>query len=183
MTDLPEHLGGHMNKVHTDRGTLLYLKEKYNIQTMVDIGCGPGDMVQIANDRGIKTIGIDGDFTLTYPPALRENILLHDFCDGPAPLTDEYDLGWSVEFLEHVEEKYVPNFMDAFARCKYVVCTAAPPGQAGHHHVNCRDLDYWREVFSEYKLEYDEEVTAEVKKNSNMIKPFIVRNGMFFRRV
>ena len=63
MTDLPEHLGGHLNKVHTDRGSLLYLKDKYNIQTMLDVGCGPGHMVQIANDRGIRAWGIDGDFT------------------------------------------------------------------------------------------------------------------------
>mgnify|MGYP003307875078 CR=1 FL=1 len=28
---LPDHLGGHLNKVHTDMSTFLYLKEKYEI--------------------------------------------------------------------------------------------------------------------------------------------------------
>jgi hypothetical protein len=183
MTELPEHLGGHLNKVHTDRGTLKYLKQKYDIQSMIDVGCGPGDMVQIANDFGIDTIGIDGDFTLKYPKELKEKIIVHDFCTGPASIDNEYDLCWSVEFLEHVEEKYVPNFMETFAKCNYVICTAAPPGQAGHHHVNCRELDYWKEVFIQYDLEYDEEETTEIKKHSNMVKPFIVRNGMFFRKI
>ena len=40
MEKLPDHLGGHLNKTHTDRGTLLYLKNKYNIKSMIDIGCG-----------------------------------------------------------------------------------------------------------------------------------------------
>ena len=44
MEKLPDHLGGHLNKTHTDRGTLLYLKNKYNIKSMIDIGCGPGAM-------------------------------------------------------------------------------------------------------------------------------------------
>jgi len=182
MTDLPEHLGGHLNKVHTDRGSLLYLKEKYNIQSMLDVGCGPGDMVQIANDRGIDAWGVDGDFTLQYSRELKDKIIVHDFCTGPAPIEKTFDLCWSVEFLEHVEEKYVPNFMDAFNKCSYVLCTAAPPGQAGYHHVNCRDLEYWTGVFGEYGFEYDADETNTVKEHSNMHKPFIKRNGMFFRR-
>ena len=77
---LPEHLGGHMNMVHTDRATLLYLQEKYNINSMVDVGCGPGDMVMIAKDRGINAMGIDGDFTLQDMWKARElPIVLHDF--------------------------------------------------------------------------------------------------------
>ena len=182
MTDLPEHLGGHLNKVHTDRGSLLYLKEKYNIKTMLDVGCGPGHMVQIANDRGIRAWGIDGDFTLDFELGLRESIVIHDYCDGPSNITRDFDLCWSVEFLEHVEEKYLPNFMADIAKCKYVICTAAPPGQAGHHHVNCQDLDYWREVFDEYGFDYDEAETQNVKDHSNMHKPFIKMNGMFYRK-
>tara|TARA_Y100001973_G_C5207722_1_gene342875 strand:+ start:6944 stop:7504 length:561 start_codon:yes stop_codon:yes gene_type:complete len=182
MNELPEHLGGHLNKVHTDRGSLLYLKQKYNIESMLDIGCGPGDMVQIANDRGIRTWGIDGDFTIKYPASISPNIIIHDYCDGPSSITREFDLCWSVEFLEHVEEKYLDNYMKDFSRCKYVICTAAPPGQKGHHHVNCRDLSYWKEVFERYGFEYDEEETIEIKKQSNMHKPFIARNGMFYRK-
>ena len=30
---LPEHLGGHMNKVHTDRATLTYLIQKSILDT------------------------------------------------------------------------------------------------------------------------------------------------------
>jgi SAM-dependent methyltransferase len=183
-TKLPDHLGGHLDKVHTDRATLLYLKQKYNIKTMIDVGCGPGDMVQIANDRNIDAMGIDGDFTLTERwRALDIPVVLHDFCSGPPNLAREsFDLGWSVEFLEHVDEEYLDNFMQVFAKCNYVVCTAARPGHSGHHHVNCQSQEYWIEKFSQYGLEYNEEETTYIRKNSGMLKPFMQHTGMFFVR-
>ena len=197
---LPDHLGGHMNKVHTDRGTLEFLKKEYGIQTMVDVGCGPGDMVEIANNKGIRAVGVDGDFTLDFG---NTPVILHDFTTGPVPLWQipsspierdpmqtvpwyhgaVFDLGWSVEFLEHVEERYLPNFMDVFWRCKYVVCTAAPPieNDHGHHHVNCQPIEYWIEKFDSYGFDFDKKVTNDIRNmHSNMIKPFMQRNGMFF---
>lgn len=182
---LPEHLGGHLNKTHTDRITFLYLRDKYNIKTMVDVGCGPADMVEIALGRGIDAIGVDGDWTLQETwNELERPVVLHDFSKGvPSLPLDEYDLAWSVEFLEHLYEEFIPNFMNVFSRCKYVVCTAAPPGYPGHHHVNCQPLEYWVEKFAEYGLEYDAEETAYIRANSGMRKQFMQNTGMFFKRV
>ena len=182
MEKLPDHLGGHLNKTHTDRGTLLYLKNKYNIKSMIDIGCGPGAMVQIANDRGIDAWGIDGDFTLTYPQDIEKKIFLHDFTTGKPKIDREFDLAWSCEFLEHVDEKYMDNYMDVFKKCKYVVCTAAPPGTPGHHHVNCQTNEYWYDKFLKYGFDIDAMEVNEVRNRSNMIKPFMQKWGMFYRR-
>jgi hypothetical protein len=43
MDKLPEHLGGHMNKVHVDGGVLHYMQRVFGVETMIDIGCGPGE--------------------------------------------------------------------------------------------------------------------------------------------
>jgi hypothetical protein len=94
----------------------------------------------------------------------------------------EFDLGWSVEFLEHVESKHVPAIMHAFQRCKYLMVTAAPPGYTGHHHVNCRNLDYWEGAFNASGFYYDADMTAKIKDASSMKKPFLQMNGMFYRR-
>jgi len=183
---LPSHLGGHLNKTHTDRGTLLYLMEKFDIKSFLDIGCGPGGMVQIANWRGLDSLGIDGDWEVPKEPEAK--VLIHDYTTGPAPLETAslriaFDLGWSVEFLEHVDEQYLDNYMQDFARCKYVVCTAAGPGAPGHHHVNCQPPEYWHAVFDKYGFDYDDETTQEIRlKKSNMQKPFMQRTGMFFVR-
>jgi hypothetical protein len=62
------------------------------------------------------------------------------------PEVRDTDIVWSCEFVEHVEEKYVDNFLAVFGRAtKAVLMTHATPGQAGHHHVNCQPADYWIE--------------------------------------
>jgi len=179
---LPDHLGGHLNKTHNDRGTLLFLIREYGIKSFLDIGCGPGGMVSLAGMRGLEAVGIDGDWEV--PKEKDTFILIHDFTNGPCFTTKaEFDLGWSVEFLEHVDEKYQDNYMQTFALCKYVVCTAAPPGYPGHHHVNCQPESYWHEVFDKYGFDYDDAVTQRIRtKESNMQKPFMQRTGMFYVR-
>jgi len=178
---LPSHLGGHLNKTHNDRGTLTFLMNEYNIKSFLDVGCGPGGMVALAGMRGLDAMGIDGDWEV--PKEKDTFILIHDFTTGPAPVERGFDLGWSVEFLEHVEEKYQDSYMRAFAHCKYVVCTAAPPGYPGHHHVNCQPQEYWHKVFDKYGFDYDDEVTQRIRKQeSTMQKPFMQTTGMFFRR-
>jgi 2-polyprenyl-3-methyl-5-hydroxy-6-metoxy-1,4-benzoquinol methylase len=183
MNELPEHLGGHNNVTHIDRGAFLYLQDKFAFYSMLDIGCGLGGMIQYAMDRGVSARGVDGDFTLTYPDDIRKFITLHDFTKGPLPESKIlYDLGWSVEFLEHVDEEYQDNYMKAFQLCNYVVATAAPPGYPGHHHVNCRDQEYWIDVFAKYGFKFLETETKEVRAYSTMRKPFMNRTGMVFEK-
>lgn len=177
MEKLPEHLGGHLNKTHTDRGVLVWAINKFNIKSMIDIGCGPGDMVNIAKERNLEVLGIDGDFTLNLT---EPDFLICDFTIEKPKIDRTFDLAWSVEFLEHVEEKYMDHYMEAFKSAKYIICTAAPPGQAGHHHVNCQPKEYWFDKFKQYGFEYDKEMTQEMKNNSTMKKGFIKSNGMFF---
>jgi hypothetical protein len=175
--NMPEYMGGHLDKVHTDRATLLYLKQNFNITSMIDVGCGPGDMVQIARDRGIDAIGIDGDTEMD--PVCK--LVVHDYTKSSYIPDKVYDLGWSVEFVEHIEEEFTTNFMQTFECCKFVVITYAPPGWPGHHHVNCRTGLYWYKKFKHHGLVLDVDVTKAIRKVSVMHKPFMANRGMFFR--
>lgn len=179
MNSVPEHLGGHLNKTHTDEGTLKFLKETFHVRRMIDVGCGPGGMQSVAKELEIDWLGIDGDPTFAETP----NIHMHDFTKSDFRLymhNKEIDLAWSVEFLEHVEEQYMNNYMTAFKMCRYAVVTAAPPGYAGHHHVNCRLEDYWIGAFAANGFKYNHKITQEIRKISTMKKPFMQRTGMFF---
>ena len=184
MTDkLPDHLGGHVNYTHIDIGSLEFMQKNFGIKSMMDIGCSMGWQIREGLALGIDSYGIDGAFTLTWDDDIFDRVSLFDFQDGKPDYMDEtFDLGWSVEFLEHVEEKYMVNYMDLFRRCKYVVCTYAPPGFPGHHHVNCQPHEYWVDKFASYGFEYDEEVTERIRSASTMGKPFIKERGMFYKR-
>ena len=61
---LEEHLGGHAGYTHLDEGALDFVKDILQVKSMLDIGCGPGGMVELANQKDINAIGIDGDYTL-----------------------------------------------------------------------------------------------------------------------
>jgi len=170
------HLGGHNNVTHTDVGSFGYIKRTFNISSVLDIGCGPMGMKPVADSFGIKYLGIDGDISIKKD----KNFVLHDYSVGPYVPAEKCDLAWSVEFLEHVEEKYIPNFMESFKRCRYACITHALPGKIGHHHVNCQPQEYWKNVFSEYGFEYSEFHTDQIRKFSSMKREFMKNTGMLF---
>lgn len=174
---LPVHLGGHMGRTHTDDGVLAYFIKNYDIKTYVDLGCGPGGQVELAQKMGLDSYGIDGDYSLTRS----FDCIIHDFTTGPVELPLEcFDLCWTVEFVEHVEEQYIVNYMPVFKKSKYVVMTHALPGEKGHHHVNCQTADYWITLLGKNGLVYDQKLTDQVKAASNMKRDFVRRRGLFF---
>lgn len=178
MTFLPHHLGGHAHMTNLDIGALEYLINRYNAQSFLDIGCGPGDMVDYAFNQGLVSHGIDGDFTLKYN--MPENFILHDYTSGPVELFLKYDIGWSCEFLEHVEEQYMDNYMDTFKYCRYIAVTHAFPGQGGHHHVNLQEYPYWVEKFASYGFVEDKIATSELRKASTMDQDYVRNSGLVF---
>lgn len=175
------HLGGHGHTTHIDEGVLRFIVDNYPIKSMVDIGCGPGGMVKIAKKMGLKVIGVDGDERMSVND---DCIKIHDFCKGKFELlkNQHFDLAWSVEFLEHVEEKYMVNYMPLFAQADIVVCTAAPPGSGGYHHVNEQPLEYWFDKFRQYGFVYRDDLTKQAKLHSTMERDFFLRSGMIFTK-
>lgn len=172
------HLGGHEELTQFDEGAFDYLVGRFGARRFLDVGCGPGGMVCYAMSRGLDAHGVDGD-----PRYARRSpfITEHDFATGPLD-AGEYDLGWSVEFVEHVDESHVPNFMATFAGCRHVFITAAVPGQPGHHHVNCKWGDYWIARFAAAGFEHDADATAGVRAHSSMQSGFTAQTGLVFTR-
>jgi len=175
---MKNHLGGHQFVTHTDGGSLTYLKEELGCETLPDIGCGVGGQLDLAEKIGyIDVLGIDGD-TLVKT----DKITIFDFCDGKPDL-GSYDLGWSCEFLEHIEEKYLDNVVDCFRKCKYIAITHALPNKKGHHHVNCRESSYWLDFFKDNGFEFLVKETLKCRQVSTMKREFFKNTGMVFKRV
>lgn len=180
------HLGGYFPE--GDPGSYCpemwtWFVEEYDIRSVIDVGCGSGQALRFFRDLGVVGVGIDG--IAQYDPYIIE----HDYTTGPWPVRDaqppwsganDYDLVWSCEFVEHVEERFMPNFLATFALGRYVLMTHAQPGQGGHHHVNCKDDSYWVGALAAMGCAYDAELTAKTKE----LTPhgYWPRSGLVFRR-
>lgn len=149
----------------------------YDIKSVVDVGCGEGYSSKYFADKGIEVLAIDGSkkvlATAVYKP-----IIIHDYYEGGYIPDRVYDLGWSCEFVEHIDEEYIPNFMATFKKSKIVAITHALPGQGGYHHVNEKDDAYWSEQFKKHSFEYNEE--AAMKYRAMNETEYFPISGMIF---
>lgn len=174
----PKHLGGHSGKTHVDQGVLAFLQKSLGATSLLDVGCGVGGQLQVAKELGFgRLLGVDGDPNL---PTVGNPVTRHDFSEGALPMDDTFALAWSCEFVEHVREEFVPNFMSLFQKCKHVALTHAPKGKAGHHHVNCRNSEYWIDLFEQHGFTFLKGLTSECRGRSTMKRDFFRENGLVF---
>ena len=134
-----------------------FMVDKLNIKSMIDVGCGAGYAVDYFKDVGVKAHGVEGCREAIERGLLSpDEVTHHDYeNNGPFVPNQEYDLVWSCEFVEHVEERAMYNFFATFKKGKYLAITYAYPGQGGHHHVNEQHANYWIEHLANIGFMYD----------------------------
>lgn len=166
------HLGGYWNvkNLWGDPGTWspeIWNKiiKDFDIQTAVDIGCGLGYSTRYFQQKGVDIVGVEGGENAINNSVFEGAIILNDYTKTRA-LNDEYlyDLIWSCEFVEHVEEEFIDNFLADFCKGKYIAMTFAEPGRAGYHHVNCQPQEYWIEKLESRGYKFNEEYTEELRE-------------------
>ncbi len=149
-----------------------WILETQTIGSVIDIGCGEGHALSYFADQGCDVHGVEG---VPQPSVL---IVEHDYTLGPYLPARPYDLAWSCEFVEHVEEQFVANFLATFACADLVLMTHAVPDQRGWHHVNCRDDEYWIDQLATVGHVYDAELTEQTRA---LAHSYYERSGLAFR--
>lgn len=117
------------------------------VNTVVDLGCGPGWYVRGFRDRGLYAEGYDGN---PHTHAISAELLGNDnpcrVCDLSAPLHlgKRFDYVVSLEVGEHIPQEYEQVFLENVTRhaIRGVVISWAIEGQGGDGHVNCRNNEY-----------------------------------------
>ena len=164
---LDYHLGG-CHVVCKDIYTYMpdvweYLVNKYGIESVLDVGCGAGWNTAWFHERGLYAVGVEGWKEAIEGTRLPlQRLIQHDYTTGPIPrgMLGKFDLAWCSEFVEHVEEKFIPCYAESFQHCHYLCMTYAVPGQGGHHHVCERDESFWIDKLNNYGFQH---VEAETK--------------------
>jgi SAM-dependent methyltransferase len=180
------HLGGAPLEA-PDAATFLpdvweYLIEKYQIQSVLDVGAGAGWSTKWFVERGIYTLGVEGWQDALEKSQCRANIVEHDYTAAPFIPSMLLDLAWCAGFIEHIQEEFIPNFMASFQACQYVCLTHAEPGQPGYHHVNCQRTEYWIKKMNEFGFDYDAAETERLRSTDKHKAPMGRRTLTFFKR-
>lgn len=143
--DEKKHLGGYI--VGGDQST--YATEIWdwminsNIKSILDVGCGEGHSVKYFFDKECEVLGIEGSTKAINNSPIKNKLVLHDYTEKEYIPSKRYDAAWCCEFVEHVEEKYVHNFLATLEYADKIFLTHAIPGQGGYHHVNEQHAEYW----------------------------------------
>jgi hypothetical protein len=192
---MENHLGGFETSTESfpngDMNTFspklwVYIIKKYKIKSVIDVGCGMGFSLVEFLKHCDDVVGIDGSPYALQNSPVKDHIFAHDYSKGELETEDRYDLCWSCEFVEHVNEEYRDNFLSTFAFSKYVAMTFAEPGQPGHHHVNCQPKEYWVEHLARFGFKYDEKATtymrnvAKKEGEDDGYFKYFEKTGLFF---
>jgi SAM-dependent methyltransferase len=118
-----------------------------DVNTVVDLGCGPGWYVRGLKDRGLTVEGFDGN---PHTEEITAEMLDDGTCckvldlTEPLKLEKSFDYVVSLEVGEHIPVEFEQVLIDNITRHanKGIILSWAVEGQGGDGHVNCRNNDY-----------------------------------------
>jgi SAM-dependent methyltransferase len=126
------------------------LSDQISVESVLDVGCALGTWLRAWNEVGVSDVyGIDGDYVdremLKIPRLNFSAVNLN----APFDLGRQYDLVQCLEVGEHIENSASEILAENLARHarRYILFSAAPPGQGGQHHINEQPYEFWRQMF------------------------------------
>lgn len=136
------------------------LLDQVPFASVVDVGCANGFLLEefAADGREIAGVELSPDVVGLLAPSIRDHVLIGDFSE----LEGQWDLACCVEVAEHIPPRRSQELVDTLSRIarSSIYFTAAPPGQAGRGHINCRPHEEWLEMFRRAGWQPDDEDTA-----------------------
>lgn len=122
--------------------------ETTRTKRVIDVGCGPGAWAFAAVCNGCEILAVDGyvpEDQLFIPPSDFRRVDLGEGVDCGG-----YDLAVCMEVAEHLSPESAEKLVGGLTRARYVLFSAAIPGQGGVGHINEQWQSYWASLFVEY---------------------------------
>ncbi len=181
------HLGGNNITVEGDPAGFMpnvwgWIIREYGIKTILDVGCGNGRQVNYFNSIGMFTVGLEG-LSDNVSECLGKGLICikKDITTLPILRLNNIDLVNCIEVAEHIEEKFVDNFIGTITVGRILCLTAAPPEQTiGYHHVNLKTNEYWIEKIEKVGYSYLKDETKILK---DFKEGWFYKSGMLFKKV
>jgi hypothetical protein len=141
--------------------------KQWGVKSIVDFGCASGYYLEGFFNNGAKIRGYEYAYENTKKHIPEELSRFISFGDAQTNLIDEkYDMSFSIEVAEHILPESSQTFVDnlCFSSSKFVVFSAAPPGQGGTGHINERPFEEWKDMFRKNDFKYSQEDTDKLRK-------------------
>lgn len=156
----------------------LWIKAELDPNSVLDVGCGPGHFVESMRKIELNATGIDTDERVIGKDYLTQKSLFDN--------TEKADVVICLEVAEHIEESKADDIVKVVADAtnKYLIWTAAHPGQGGVGHINCQPKQYWLDKFAKIGLKHDTVLEDQLRnyiKSSRHMGWFPI-NLLFFKR-
>ena len=162
----------------------------FHVDSVIDLGCGIGSFLLGFYQCGLRDLlGLEINHDLAeefIDKSVKPYIIKMDITDD-LQLGRRFDCVWSVEVAEHIHPDKTMQFIyNLFALSKrYVLLTAAGPGQRGVEHRNCRPREFWIEQIKAVGIEYMPDIENNIRrlwKDAN-VPEYILNNLMFFEKL
>lgn len=177
-------MGPFRNKTWVESFCTLILKI-FNPRSIIDFGCGSGDILAPFENRGVSILGIDGSKACQKNRKIRkDNFILFDL-RNKYKCKEKYDICFCFEVAEHIKEEYSERLIENLTESSSTILfTAAPYGQGGLDHINLKSYGWWIRIFQIYGFSFDEQLTDNLKKNMEKIvgiQEWYINNMMVFK--
>lgn len=129
-------------------------------QTVLDVGCAIGLLVETLRQRGVEAYGVDvSEYAIEQVhPAVRE------YCrvgGATEPFGRHYDLVTCIEVLEHMApEQAQPAIANICAHTDRVLFSSSPFDYAEVTHFNVQPPEYWAQLFAQQSFFRDVDLDA-----------------------
>lgn len=142
----------------------------FSPKSVIDIGCGSGQILWwLKTKYNISVLGYEGSPAAAklWKPEIRDHIRL---ADCAVAIQDDFkaDVVVCLEVAEHLREHEAGPLVNNICRLssKYVIFSAAPPGQGGKNksHFNEQPWEYWAKKFKTYSFKLDQHVNRKFHK-------------------
>lgn len=132
--------------------------ERWIEPPFADVGCGRGNIVKRARDKGIQAHGYDiisGRFMFQSAEALSRYGALFSYETDITKHLDlsKYKTAICIDVLEHIPEKAIPQVLKNLATAeKQVISVATIPDKStdGILHVTVKPFTWWDSIISEH---------------------------------
>ncbi len=154
-------------KTHMWDKSLNYaIMQAYDVNSIVDIGCGDGSYTKFFLDHGIFCVGFDG------------NPLTSQITNGQCSVRDFsiptdvglFELILCLEVGEHIPKEYEQVFIDNICKSasRHICMSWAIVGQGGTGHVNCQNNDYVISEVEKRGFTYDAKTSTLLRSHSTL---------------